>query len=210
MTEPLEEMVRDWVHGWARCRAVAPPVPVPEGYRLQVDRPGHLARHVLPRFEPEVVRGLGTELSTVDTWLKVCGPVPEVAACLPEQWSVGAPEFLMSTNLRAEPAPDTAYAVEVAGNGQVVDVRLRAEDGAVAASGRIGLAGEAAVVDQVETVPAHRRRGLGRVVMGQLSAAALERGAHRAVLVATEDGQALYRALGWTTRSPMTAARRIA
>ncbi|MGW0518737.1 GNAT family N-acetyltransferase [Crossiella sp. NPDC003009] len=208
MSESIGELVRDWVHGWARCRDVAAPVAVPEGFRLQVDRPGHLARHVLPEFDPDTVRALADRLSTVDNWLKVCGPPEQVAACLSPRWSVGAPEFLMSTALQSRPPLPTSYTVEVAGNGEVVDVRLRADDGEVAASGRIGLAGTAAVIDQVETAPAHRRRGLGRIVMDRLGAQALDRDARRAVLVATADGHGLYRALGWTTHSPVTAARR--
>ncbi|GAA2779838.1 GNAT family N-acetyltransferase [Crossiella cryophila] len=210
MTELVGELVRDWVHGWARCREVAPPVAVPEGWRLRVDRPGQLVRHVLPGFDPVRLRELAAGLTTVDTWLKVCGPPDQVTSCLSGQWSVGAPEFLMSLDLAPEPAPETSYPVEIAEGAHVVDVRLRAPDGSVAASGRIGLAGTAVVVDQVETAPAHRRRGLGRVVMASLGAQALARGAHRAVLVATTDGQGLYHALGWTTQSSVTAARRIA
>ncbi|WP_202872169.1 hypothetical protein [Kribbella soli] len=39
-----------------------------------------------------------------------------------------------------------------------------------------------------------------------LSTAAQYAGASTGVLVATEDGRALYTALGWTLGSPMTAA----
>jgi predicted GNAT family acetyltransferase len=66
--------------------------------------------------------------------------------------------------------------------------------------------GRAAVIDVVETDPAHRRRGLGSVVMAELSRAAADRGAVRAVLVATEAGRALYEKLGWRVESPITAA----
>jgi GNAT superfamily N-acetyltransferase len=66
----------------------------------------------------------------------------------------------------------------------------------------------AVVVDQVETAPEHRRRGLGAPVMRTLQNAALEAGAQRAVLGATAEGRALYTALGWRTAAPLTGLLR--
>ena len=48
--------------------------------------------------------------------------------------------------------------------------------------------GTDAVMDRILTWPDHRRRGLARAVMGALASAALERGAHRGILVASEEG----------------------
>lgn len=70
----------------------------------------------------------------------------------------------------------------------------------------MGLAGRHAIFDQVVTSPAHRRLGLGRHAMAQLSQAAQARGAESGLLVATEDGRALYTSLGWRVESLMTAA----
>lgn len=99
-----------------------------------------------------------------------------------------------------------SYRLETAVQGSLVQVVVRADDDSVAARGKAGLAGGCAVFDQIETDSRHRRRGLGRAVMGALSAAAQYAGATTGVLVATEDGRALYTALGWTLSSPMTAA----
>ncbi|MCX4390402.1 GNAT family N-acetyltransferase [Micromonospora peucetia] len=56
------------------------------------------------------------------------------------------------------------------------------------------------------TDPAHRRRGLGRVVMRALCDQAAGHGTHTGILVATHDGRAFYSALGWTVHSPVSGA----
>ncbi|MFH8585013.1 GNAT family N-acetyltransferase [Streptomyces celluloflavus] len=64
----------------------------------------------------------------------------------------------------------------------------------------------AAVFDMIGTEAAHRRRGLGRFLMATLARRAAELGAGQGVLVASPDGRALYEALGWRLRAPVTAA----
>ena len=70
----------------------------------------------------------------------------------------------------------------------------------------MALYGTYAIIDQVATDAAHRRKGLGSVVMHHLSQHAVAQGANTGVLVATEDVLALYRRLGWELHSPVTAA----
>lgn len=67
----------------------------------------------------------------------------------------------------------------------------------VAAEGTIGILGEEATFDAVETTPAFQRRGLGRHVMAALTAYALEAGARRGVLAASAQGRLLYESLRW-------------
>jgi ribosomal protein S18 acetylase RimI-like enzyme len=110
---------------------------------------------------------------------------------------------------RLSPTPVTTappYQLETIQHGSIIEALVRADDGIVAARGKAALTGDSAVFDQIETDPQHRRRGLGRTVMGALSTAAQYAGATTGVLVATEDGRALYSALGWTLDSPMTSA----
>ncbi|WP_052863710.1 GNAT family N-acetyltransferase [Streptomyces niger] len=109
------------------------------------------------------------------------------------------------------PPPDPAvlpggYVVETVAQGSTVDARAFAATGEVAAGGRVALAGTTAVFDQVRTDPAHRRQGLGRVVMTALAARAAQQGATQGVLVARDDGLSLYRAMGWELHSPVTTA----
>ncbi|WP_410785038.1 GNAT family N-acetyltransferase [Kribbella sp. C-35] len=187
-----------WVHGWAISRSTAAPVKLPSGYRIDVGLPGHQVRYVLPTYDAGLVDGLGEP----DTWLKICGQVS-----LSAPWQVQLPEYLMTRSLASTGVSvGASYELKSVRRGSLVDVVVCAADGSVAASGKAALTGEAAVFDQIETSPQHRRRGLGRSVMAALSAAAQYAGATTGVLVATEDGRALYTALGWTLESQMTAA----
>lgn len=191
-------MLDAWVHGWAISRSTAAPVQIPGGYRIDVGLPGHRVRYVLPTYDAGLVDGLGE----ADTWLKICGHV-----ALGSPWQVQPLEYLMTSQLTAAPVTVAAsYELQSTRRNCIVEVIVTAADGSVAARGKAALTGEAAVFDQIETDPQHRRRGLGRTVMSALSTSAQDAGATTGVLVATEDGRALYTALGWTLHSPMTAA----
>lgn len=202
------QVVTDWVRGWALSRGTPDPVAEPDGYRIDVGLPEHKVRYVL--LDPSSVAPRAADLTEPGTWLKVCGSREQVR--LSSRWVIGAPEYLMSTEPETQRAiaPPDPYTVELRSNGDVHDAVVRAADGGCAAKGRVAVRGSAAVVDMVETDPAHRRRGLGSVVMSELSRVAAASGAVRAVLVATEAGLALYEKLGWTVESPITAAHLVA
>ena len=202
----VEGLISAWVHGWALSRGVGVPVAEQDGFRLDVGLPGHRVRYVLSDMS-SVAHRVRT-LTAPGTWLKVRGSLEALSEIVPSNWTLGPPEFLMTTALVAQPpvvAPGP-YRVETFGDGMVADVVVRASDGSRAAGGRVAITGEMALVDQVVTEPAHRRRGLGRLVMGRLAEAAVAAGAERAVLVATEEGRALYLALGWTEAAEISAA----
>ncbi|MGW6931628.1 GNAT family N-acetyltransferase [Lentzea sp. NPDC054927] len=200
------QVVTDWVWGWALSRGTPDPAQEPDGYRIDVGLPEHRVRHVL--LEPGSVGPRAAVLTEPGSWLKVCGSAEQVRPALSSRWTIGAPEYLMSTELGTQQTitPPDHYTVDTHSNGDVHDVVVRTGGGEFAAKGRVAVRGSAAVIDVVETDPAHRRRGLGSVVMSELSRVAEDRGAVRAVLVATEAGLALYEKLGWTVESPITAA----
>lgn len=217
------EVVRAWVDGWVRSRGTDRAVEVPGGFRIAVGRTDQVARYVLPAADPAVLRRLSGALITPGLWLKVCAPRSVVEPALPEYWDFREPEFLMTAPLlpgRGLPpvppvppgtAPDPlvlpgGYVVETVAEGGLVDARAFTESGEVAASGRVALTGTTAVFDQLTTDPAHRRQGLGRLVMTTLAARAAEQGATEGVLVARADGLSLYGSLGWEVHAPMTGA----
>ncbi|QNE23121.1 GNAT family N-acetyltransferase [Kribbella qitaiheensis] len=108
----------------------------------------------------------------------------------------------------AEPAAGAAEhgverGVAAAEYGVVELVRVVDEAGGVAARGMVGVVGMDAVMHDIHTEPAHRRRGLGSVVMAALSRRAVERGATTGLLMATYDGVQLYRRLEWLPRATM-------
>ncbi|MEU0883634.1 GNAT family N-acetyltransferase [Lentzea sp. NPDC005914] len=97
------------------------------------------------------------------------------------------------------------YAVEVTRN-PVIGVRVL-KDGEQAASGLMAVVGEDAVAHRIETADAHRRRGLGSVVMGTLAHEAVKDGAKTGLLFSSTDGVHLYRKLGWEKISDLVVAR---
>lgn len=80
-------------------------------------------------------------------------------------------------------------------------------NGEVAASGLMAVVGEDAVAHRIETAEAHRRRGLGSVVMGVLVREAVADGATTGLLFSSTTGVHLYRSLGWEKISDLVVAR---
>ncbi|MFI6820399.1 GNAT family N-acetyltransferase [Micromonospora sp. NPDC050187] len=103
-------------------------------------------------------------------------------------------------------APPAPYRTVVTTEGGVAVATVVDADGSAAASGRLTAAGECGVVDHVETAPAHRRRGLGRIVMRALGDHAARAGLRSGILIANDDGRRRYHALGRTVRSEIAAA----
>ncbi|MFC3499737.1 GNAT family N-acetyltransferase [Micromonospora krabiensis] len=140
------------------------------------------------------------------TWLTV--PTTEPAKAASALTAAGLTvlkhsEKLMTADLRGhqQNTPSAPYRlltqVDSYGGGSVVTATVRHESGDVGARGTMGLAGTDAVADRIETLPAHRRKGLASAVMGALARSAVEEGAEHGILIASEDGQRLYLALGW-------------
>lgn len=201
----VDHLVRAWVHGWAASRQTSAPVTEPDGWRIDVGLPDHRVRYILPSAEEDLVRARVAGLSEHGTWIKVFGIVQST---LMPGWTNDEPGHLMTIGLRERavvPVPD-GYRLELKDGGDRADAIVYAADGEIAARAQTGLAGEHAVIDKVATEPAHRRRGLGRVVMAALSGFAADAGAKEAVLAATDDGRALYLALGWADVRPLTGA----
>lgn len=172
--------------------------------RCGIAGPSHPLRTASIRFSgPPLPDG---EPVAPGTWLKVCARPETVAAVLPTGWTVNDPEYMMTASLRiAELSIPSGYRLQVTTQGFITDAEVLDTDEQVAARGRIARTGSFAVIDQVETSPSHRRRGLGRLVMGALGHRAATQGARTGVLVATRDGRGLYRSLGWTLHAPVTA-----
>jgi len=112
-------------------------------------------------------------------------------------------ELLMTADLRAHPRcmPAAPYRIltefDSERGGNVVSATVWHESGQVGARGTMGLTGSDAVADRIETMPAHRRRGLASAIMSALAGTAVDEGVERGILIASEDGQRLYTTLGW-------------
>ncbi|RJL33163.1 GNAT family N-acetyltransferase [Bailinhaonella thermotolerans] len=199
------EIVEAWVRGWAASRGTSAPVAVPGGFLIEVGLPGHVARYVLAEYDRSAVHDLAASVTVPGTWIKVCADPAEVT--LPAGWEIQPADHMMTGPLDpVAPVPPAPYSLRVAAEGDVTVAEVRAPDGEVAARGRLARSGGYGIPDQIRTEPAHRRRGLGGVVMRALTASAHSGGARTGVLVATLEGRALYETLGWTLRSLVTAA----
>ncbi|MEU3538682.1 GNAT family N-acetyltransferase [Streptomyces paromomycinus] len=217
----LPDLVRIWVHGWTRCRGTAAPVATRGGFHVEIGRPGQPGRYVFPTADPDVLRSLTASITAPNLWVKVCAPRAVIAPVLPSGWEFDEPQFLMSVTLAApdgsparRPHAPAGYTVETVnkdGDG-IIDCRvLHTATGDLAARGRAAVTDActppAVIYDMINTSAEHRRRGLGGLVMNTLSAHAAELGAAHGILVASPEGRALYRSLGWRLHAPVTAAR---
>ncbi|WP_062216075.1 GNAT family N-acetyltransferase [Streptomyces sp. NBRC 109706] len=200
----LSALGRVWVTGWARSRGVPPAVEDRFGLRLAVGAPEQRVRHVLPVTDEASVRALAGSIEEPAIWIKAFLDPELIGSWLPTGWVRDIPGWMMTTRLR--PARATApdgFGWSSATDDGVTRVRLLADDGTLAAAGQCVVTGPHVVMDRIQTQPAYRRRGLGRLVMGALGDAALDRGAHTGVLSATVEGRALYRTLDWAEVAPL-------
>jgi GNAT superfamily N-acetyltransferase len=214
----LTSVVADWVSGWVVSRGASEPLARPWGWTIDVGQPAHVARHVVADADAARVREAAARAQGDGWWLKVflpepCdGPEEQVGEWLGSGWAFDSAAFLMSVELGPEqpvsPGAPQGYELRIWSRGGVVRALVAAPDGSLAARGQAGLAGEVAVPDQILTAPAHRRRGLGSVVMRSLQQQARAAGATRAVLGATSEGRALYESLGWRARTAFASAYR--
>ncbi|MFE5795674.1 GNAT family N-acetyltransferase [Streptomyces sp. NPDC056503] len=205
---------RWWVEGWAVSRRAPEPVDVPWGLRIDVGQATQTVRHVLlggdgaggaDRVAVRARALIGT-VTEPTTCVKAFLPAEVMERWFPSAWEPTDPCFLMAVDLRPSRARlADGYALTVESDGGVTSVRVLTSGGELAACGRTGTprGGGACVFDQIVTEPAHQRRGLGTVVMGALTEAAVASGVSTGVLGATVEGRALYEALGWKVLSPL-------
>lgn len=198
------DAIRAWVEGWVVSRGAAEPLEQPWGLTVDVGLLRHATRHVLTHADEETVRKLAEAYAAPAVCLKVFLEPETVLPWLAPEWVPDGPGWLMTTELRPSKAePPAGYGVRTWERGGVIRTLVTSADGGFAARGQIAPTGATAVADQIETAPAHRRRGLGAFVMRTLHTAAVERGATVGVLGATTDGKGLYESLGWRVRLPL-------
>ncbi|SDX01317.1 Acetyltransferase (GNAT) family protein [Lysobacter enzymogenes] len=199
------------VFAWqtAHCIARGAPSPVPDrgGVRVDTGSEKETKRWVFPQL-CDGLREVAREIAAPRHYLKLCGSDEELRSALPARWTLQPANYFMTAAeaaaAQALPAPD-GYTVELYRAGPVARACVVAADGELAASGYAAETADVFVYDRIETAPSHRRKGLGAAVMSALGAARKSR-ANPQLLVASEDGRALYARLGWTVLAPFAAA----
>lgn len=200
----LSNLTRCWQHGWGLARGLAPATEVDGGLLVTLDLPGRYQEFVA--FDAAAVPAMAARAARAPrpTWLSVVTHDPESARArfaAARLETIGTHDFLMTIPLDDHPvreAPD-GYGVAITETGGVLAATVTHRDGSPAARGLMGLHGTDAVAHAIATEPAHRRRGLGSVVMSALGRAARRRGATTGLLVAVPEGERLYTSLGWST-----------
>ncbi|TDD30038.1 GNAT family N-acetyltransferase [Kribbella turkmenica] len=206
----MDELLRRWVEGGRLCRGLAPAIEYGDALAVTLGLPGRERELFALTDESAVVDRLAAGTDQ-DVWLTVTTQDGDTMAR--RLTDAGLEPFaehrqLMSIDLEIHPRPSPAYAVEVESRGPLEYVRILASDGEVAAHGMAAVVGGDAVMHDIQTDPAYRRRGLGSVVMGALSRRAVERGASAGLLMASAEGGYLYTKLGWLPEATMVTAKR--
>jgi len=198
----------DLLWRWVAARSIARglPLPVPDhgGMRVDTGLPEEVRRYVFTSPCPGL-RELAATIDTPQVYLKVCAAAADLHGLLAPRWRVQPSGYLMAHDGPPVPAlpPASGYRVELLRDGAVTAARIRSADGATAASGYAAEHDGVFILDRILTHPDHRRRGLGRMLVTALGSTQRS-SASRRVLVATEDGCALYSTLGWRVLSPYT------
>lgn len=182
-------------------------MPVPEhgGFRVDTNSDAEIARWVFPKVGAGLEE-LARTITEPRYFLKLCGAADELRVALPRAWELDSPSYFMRA-INKPPARrlPNSYAIEVKRVGAVIEARITSETGALAASGYAAEALGVYIYDRIVTEPEHRRKGLGHVLMRALHDNRQQPG-NPELLVATENGRALYSTLGWETISPYSTA----
>jgi GNAT superfamily N-acetyltransferase len=196
----------DLLWGWVGARSIARGLPMPVldhgGIRVDTSRPEERQRFVFHALTP-AIGDLARAVTEPHVAIKLCGAGRQLLELIPPGWTLQPPAYLMIQPQRRDPLPvvPAGYRIDLVTDGAASSVQIIAEDGTVAASGHAAEYAGVFIVDRIATDAAHRRRGLGTALMAALGATQRLPGARR-VLVATEEGRALYATLGWTVLSP--------
>ncbi|GHH48393.1 GNAT family N-acetyltransferase [Lentzea cavernae] len=208
----IGELVERWHRGWIAADGLTSEHR--DGYLVvHVNRPHRVFEWIATDDAETAAMATMVAAASEPSWLSVPTHAPEkvVADVEAAGMIVARPdETFMRRALAGHPAPEppAGYEVEVTG-GPVIGVRVLA-DGEVAASGLMAVVGRDAVAHRIETAEAHRRRGLGSVVMGALITEALDQGAETGLLFASTAGVHLYLKLGWEKISDLVVAQNAA
>jgi GNAT superfamily N-acetyltransferase len=199
-------LLERWLSGWSLARGLPLPQRQGGGLVVEVGRPDQLRRHVFVDAGA-ALRDCAGSIRQPLILLKAAVTPEVLRAALPARWQIESPRTLMHHDgpLPAAPVPEGYAAVSAREFGATL-IRFLDADGALAASGKLVVHGRCAVFDQIETAPAHRRRGLGRALMAALDQVARQANAGERLLVATDEGRMLYLQLGWVVMAPYSTA----
>ncbi|MBB6486195.1 GNAT family N-acetyltransferase [Rhizobium lusitanum] len=194
-----------WASGRSIARGLAPPRPEYGGLRIDTNSDVEVRRWIFPQLGAGIGE-LARSISEPRYFLKLCGEADELRSVLPSAWSFHPPSYFMRASRAHMERPLAAgYRIETRRVGRVVEVGVFSEADMLAASGYGVETEDAFVYDRIVTNEEHRRQGLGHAVMAALQRQKISPTVPE-LLVATEQGCALYASLGWQVISPYSTA----
>ncbi|MDO5743848.1 MAG: GNAT family N-acetyltransferase [Micrococcaceae bacterium] len=202
-----DELIGTWVSGWAGAR----------GYESRHEGRVHAAlRHdTSGDWEYVIYEPSNDELVAVAETLhkhpkrRLTAFASETTTLIDAALAAGlkvvnADEILMVTDMSGHdveeprPADGFAFQIERDQTHAYVSIHPVDEPEVVAASGHVSAVNGFAIFDRIITAPDFRRQGLGSLTMRALVSLALEHDVEEGLLIASNDGQQLYKSLGWT------------
>lgn len=201
----LPALVLTWLTGRSVARGLPAPVADRGGFRVDTGSDTEAIRWVFPAISNGLIE-LGRSVRAPRHFVKSCVERERLRAALPGHWRMQDPGFfMMAAGPFGKPSLVPGYGLETVRHGQVIQARIIAADGSLAASGYAAELADAMIYDRIVTAPAHQRLGLGTMIMTALQAAKRNPGAVD-LLVATEAGRQLYTRLGWRLVAPYSSA----
>ncbi|NYE60533.1 GNAT superfamily N-acetyltransferase [Duganella sp. 1224] len=196
------QLLASWLAARSIARGLPAPVPDRGGLRVETGQPEELRRYVFAGPNAGISE-LAMEISEPRVFIKMCGRQEQLLARVNPRWTPQPDAYLMTKEPGRNPVPSlpTGYWMQVATEGRTTIARIYAEDDTPAASGYAVEHDGVFVFDRIATDARHQRQGLGAALMAALGTAQQSQAAQR-VLVATEQGRALYATLGWRVLSP--------
>ena len=200
----------DLLDAWAGARSKARGLPAPisdhGGFRVETGSAAETRRWIFPDAT-DGLRDLAGRIDQPRVLLKACATVNAVAALIPPRWSVEPTGWVM-----LHPGePDThgatppGFTLDTDHNPLSCTAIINTDDGALAASGHAAEAGGVFIYDRIVVEPRFQRLGLGTTLMAALSG--FRPAGSQAMLIATDDGRALYETLGWSVVAPYSTAQ---
>lgn len=201
------QLLERWLSGWSLARGL--PLPRHEGGGLVVDVgwPEQLRRHVFVDAGT-ALRACASGIHAPFIYLKATVDQDTMRRALPACWQMDSQRYLMHrpAAMLTSLLPPPGYVRDMHTEHGANVIRFIDATGQIAASGRVAIHHGSAIFDRIETLEAHRRKGLGSALMCALDAVATQAGASERLLVATEAGRALYQSLGWQVLAPYSTA----